>query len=316
MIRLKTRAGHGFPRMPPGGGALARLWPPRPPAMHERRLHAARHLHGGAAVLALAVLGDSGIEHYRGSFRNKAMVTPLLTASVSLLSALHGLADQRPLPHRLRNAVHGLAALTGLIGTGFHVYNVLKRPGRLSFENLFYGAPLGAPAAMLLSGAVGLAAEQVREQPLDRLESLGLERREPLGDRELGQGIAALVAAGLLGTTAEAALLHFRGNFQNRDMYLPVLLPPAVAGLLGRAAARPDAPHARQRARGASWLAVMLGLAGAGFHIRGVSRHMGGWRNWSQNLLDGPPIPAPPSFTGLGLAALAALALMGGPDRG
>ena len=46
----------------------------------------------------------------------------------------------------------------------------------------------------------------------------------------------------------------------------------------------------------------MLGLAGAGFHIRGVSRHMGGWRNWSQNLLDGPPIPAPPSFTGLGLA--------------
>ena len=30
------------------------------------------------------------------------------------------------------------------------------------------------------------------------------------------------------------------------------LLPPAVAGLLGRAAARPDAPHASQRARGAS----------------------------------------------------------------
>jgi hypothetical protein len=37
---------------------------------------------------------------------------------------------------------------------------------------------------------------------------------------------------------------------------------------------------------------------------------MGGWRNWSQNVLNGPPIPAPPSFAGLALAGLAALGLM------
>jgi hypothetical protein len=37
---------------------------------------------------------------------------------------------------------------------------------------------------------------------------------------------------------------------------------------------------------------------------------MGGWRNWSQNVLNGPPIPAPPSFTGLALAGLAGLGLM------
>jgi len=37
---------------------------------------------------------------------------------------------------------------------------------------------------------------------------------------------------------------------------------------------------------------------------------MGGWRNWSQNVLNGPPIPAPPSFTGLALAGLAALGLL------
>ena len=44
--------------------------------------------------------------------------------------------------------------------------------------------------------------------------------------------------------------------------------------------------------------------------IIGVARNMGGWRNWSQNLLNGPPIPAPPSFTGLALAGLAALGLL------
>ena len=46
-----------------------------------------------------------------------------------------------------------------------------------------------------------------------------------------------------------------------------------------------------------------------GFHAYGVSRNMGGWRAWSQSLLNGPPVPAPPSFTGLALAGLAALGL-------
>ena len=36
---------------------------------------------------------------------------------------------------------------------------------------------------------------------------------------------------------------------------------------------------------------------------------MGGWRNWSQNVIDGPPLPAPPSFSALALAALSALIL-------
>jgi hypothetical protein len=41
-----------------------------------------------------------------------------------------------------------------------------------------------------------------------------------------------------------------------------------------------------------------------------VSRDMGGWGNWKQNVLNGPPLPAPPSFTGLALAGLAALRLL------
>jgi len=60
------------------------------------------------------------------------------------------------------------------------------------------------------------------------------------------------------------------------------------------------------------WLrfTALLGFVGAGFHVIGVARNMGGWRNWTQNVLNGPPIPAPPSFTGLALAGLAALGLM------
>jgi len=66
----------------------------------------------------------------------------------------------------------------------------------------------------------------------------------------------------------------------------------------------------RRAARLCLKLTAMLGFAGVGFHAYGVSRNMGGWRNWSQNILNGPPLPAPPSFTGLALAGLATLSLI------
>jgi hypothetical protein len=59
-------------------------------------------------------------------------------------------------------------------------------------------------------------------------------------------------------------------------------------------------------------------MLGMGFHARGIARQMGGWRNWSQNVLAGPPLPAPPSFSALALAGRAALALrvaQAGPHR-
>jgi len=52
----------------------------------EAQTSAARKLHLGAGVLALAVLADSAVEHYRGSFQNKAMFAPLVSATLSLFA--------------------------------------------------------------------------------------------------------------------------------------------------------------------------------------------------------------------------------------
>jgi hypothetical protein len=54
-------------------------------------------------------------------------------------------------------------------------------------------------------------------------------------------------------------------------------------------------------------LLVAMGVAGVGFHAYGVSRNMGGWRNWSQMILQGPPLPAPPAFLGIAAAGLGIL---------
>jgi hypothetical protein len=91
-------------------------------------------------------------------------------------------------------------------------------------------------------------------------------------------------------------------------MFLPVTVPPLAAVLMLWAAL--GGRGARALTRG--WLAATaaLGFVGVGFHSYGIARSMGGWRNWSQNLLNGPPLPAPPSFTGLALAGLAALDLL------
>src|SRR4051812_19569089 len=39
----------------------------------SRKTDAARRMHEGAAILALSVLTDSALEHYRASFDNRAM---------------------------------------------------------------------------------------------------------------------------------------------------------------------------------------------------------------------------------------------------
>lgn len=246
---------------------------------------AARGLRAGATVLALSVALDSGLEHYRGSFRNRAMfIAPTVATATFAAGALPDRAAAR--------RVFVLALGTGAVGLGFHGYNIVKRIGGIDAANLFYGAPVGAPAALGLAGLFGL---------LGRRFASG---RTELFGRSAVMLAAPITVAALLGTVAEAGFLHFRGAFQNPVMYAPVTVPPLAAVSLGAAAITPTAAPA---ARGLLQATAVLGLAGPLFHAYGVHRNMGGWGNWSQMLLQGPPIPAPPAFLGIALTGLGLL---------
>jgi hypothetical protein len=262
---------------------------------------AARRLNRSAGILAGSVLADSAVEHYRGAFHNRAMYIPLAVSTLSLAVSGHGVADPRPEAHAARDAAYLIAGLTGVAGTAFHFYNVTKRPGGFSWENLFYGSPLGAPFALVLSGLLGFTAERVRDNDPGVTPTIcGFPA---------GRAMAAVSGMGMLGTVGEAGLLHFRGAYHDPAMFIPVTVPPVAAVLLGETAlGKPGLD--RWFTRWWLQLTAVVGLAGVGFHIFGVARNMGGWRNWKQNVLNGPPIPAPPSFTGLALAGLAALGLL------
>ena len=267
-------------------------------------LAAGRMVAGGAAVIACAVLADSAVEHYRGSFANKAMVAPVATSAMSLvtdtmLAAFGPAGPAQP----LAASVHAASALTGLAGLGFHAFNLTRDVGGLRWGTMFYKAPIGAPAALVLAGALGAAGQAL------------VRGGSHLGPVPLisGRALAGIGAVGLAGTAAEAALLHFRGAYHNPAMWLPVTLGPIAATALAKAALTGRFGWITTAALAAT---CALGLAGSAFHAYGISRNMGGWKNWRQNLLAGPPLPAPPAFTGIAVAGLGALLLIRRYARG
>jgi hypothetical protein len=246
-------------------------------------------LYQGAALLALSVLLDSAVEHYRGKFENPGMFAPLVTSLATTLAATRASVT----PARVSRPVYTTALAIGAAGTAFHVYNVSRRPGGFCWQNLFYAAPIGAPAALGLAGALGLAANRLEQRPAS-----------PLFGLPAGRALCALAGIGMAGSAAEAGLLHFRGAYHRPAMWLPVTVPPIASIFLLRAAA-----GARDRfARAWLGLTALLGVAGVAFHANGIARQMGGWNNWRQNILSGPPLPAPPSFLALALAGRAAIA--------
>ena len=120
-----------------GTALLARVGgrPALAPSAEPRGAEPGRLLHASAALLSVSVLADSAVEHYRGSFKNPGMYTPLLVSALSLLAGIDG-GERRPdaAPGAGR-PVYGLAAAVGVVGLGFHLYNVLRRPGGLRWQN-------------------------------------------------------------------------------------------------------------------------------------------------------------------------------------
>lgn len=275
-------------------GLLARRRRRRPDKQAEAWENCTRDLNRSAAVLAASVVLDSTLEHFKGNYLNRAMYLAPSVGAAAMGTALSGHA-----PHPIGTAIFGAGMAVGLTGLGFHFYNIQKRPGGFSWNNIFYAAPYAAPGALALSGLFGVLAGVVHRM-----------RHRPRRDQiDFAEGIAYAVSGCMLVTASEAWVLHFRGAFHDPFMYVPVTVVPAAATALSVAAAmQTEASFSAAR-----WLlnaTAVIGALGVGFHVYGVQRNMGGWRNWSQTMFEGPPMPAPPSFSGLALAGLGALGLL------
>ena len=124
-----------------------------------RRGRMQRTLAALTAVSALPLGLEIYFEHFRGSFGDKWMWTPVALSPVLSAAGAAGVRSERA-ARTVLPAVSALYCADGLIGVITHVRGVARKPGgfREPLYNVVMGPPLLAPGSLALVGGMGLAA--------------------------------------------------------------------------------------------------------------------------------------------------------------
>ncbi len=259
---------------------------------------------GGAGLL-------SGLEvtsqHYRGSFGQKVMYSPVLLSSALFAAGLAGAVSPRA-ARTVLPAASALLLADGVVGFGFHVRGLLRKPGGLQqlVTNVCMGPPIFAPLLLGIGGVVGLVASTLdaEETPRWRLLVAGrsLARRAAVRRGTYARGLGAAMTVSALLNGVESLYSHYKPNFPYKVQWLPVALTPAlVAAGIGAWVHPRSAPRYLPAA---SLVAIGAGSVGFFFHARGVVRRPGGTRQLLYNLVYGPPVFAPLLYAATGFLGL------------
>ena len=132
------------------------------------------------AGLSSAIAGlDVSYEHYRGSYSNPIMYTPVVLSGALFAAGLAGAANRRAAGTVLP-AIAAITLADCVIGFGFHIRGIQRKPGgwRLPVTNIVMGPPLFAPILFGTSAYLGLVASFLRRE--GTLDSSRHRRRHPL----------------------------------------------------------------------------------------------------------------------------------------
>jgi hypothetical protein len=158
-------------RLAPMQGRDLRLRQARTPSRPARALDNLRTGRLQRTLSALTALTSVGLgfeiylEHYKGSFGEKWMWTPILLTPPLAAAGIAGVFSERAARSALP-ILSALYCLDGAVGVITHIQGVRKKPGGFHepIYNLVMGPPLLAPGSLLLVGAFGLAAPLVERE--------------------------------------------------------------------------------------------------------------------------------------------------------
>ena len=124
-----------------------------------------RSLSGLTAVAAAVTTAEIYVEHYRASFGNKMMWSPILVTPPVVVAGIGGIFSRRWAKTWLPLTA-GIYALNGLVGEYYHARGVGRRPGgwSLASYNVPMGPPILAPGLMSIVGFLGLLAALLRRE--------------------------------------------------------------------------------------------------------------------------------------------------------
>ncbi len=299
-----------------------------------------QHIREGRFQRSLALIAGfssilSGLEvtyeHYRGSYSQRVMYTPVILSPTLFAASVAG-ATNRKAARTVLPVVSALAIADGLVGFAFHVRGVHRKPGgwRLPVNNIIMGPPILAPVLFAISGYLGLIAAFLRREDDPEVatmqgapdattsprsawmsllpRSITEEMRTLEQDIREGQfqkHMAAAMACAALCSGFESLYSHYENDFQYKKLqWSPILLTPLMAAAgLGAVKSR---TVARTLLPAASAAAILDGSVGFCFHVRGILRRPGGAKLPLYNLIYGPPAFAPLLFAASGFLGLLA----------
>jgi NAD(P)-dependent dehydrogenase (short-subunit alcohol dehydrogenase family) len=124
-----------------------------------------RSLSGLTALSALVTGAEVYLEHYKASFGNKWMWSPIALTPPLVTAGIGGVFSKRWAKTVLPVTAAAYAA-NGLLGEYFHARGVARKPGgrRLYSYNLPMGPPISAPGLMAMVGGMGLLAALLRRE--------------------------------------------------------------------------------------------------------------------------------------------------------
>lgn len=286
---------------------------------------------GGAAILSGA---EVAYEHYRGSYGQQVMYTPVLL-SVGLMFTGFAAAVSRRVASTLLPIMSVLVMLDGFVGFVFHIRGIARKPGgwRSPVVNVVMGPPVFAPLLFGLSGYLGLitaflqrsgGSDTSRDLLMNRLPDVGLIPRRgfwrlvPRGLRResilledhiregrFQRNIALIAGLSALFSGLEASYSHYENGFQYRKLqWSPIVISGAltaagISTVWSRTVARTLLPLT-------SAVALADGMVGTYFHVRGVIRRPGGLKLPLYNMIYGPPVFAPMLLSASGFMGLLA----------
>ena len=124
-----------------------------------------RSLAGLTAFAAAVTTAEIYIEHYKASFGNKMMWSPIIVTPPLVVAGVAGVFSKKWAKTALP-VTAGIYTLNGLVGEFFHIRGVARKPGgfKLASYNLPMGPPISAPGLMSVVGGMGLLAALLRRE--------------------------------------------------------------------------------------------------------------------------------------------------------
>lgn len=124
-----------------------------------------RSLSGLTAVAAAVTGVEVYMEHYKASFGNKVMWSPILLTPPLVIAGIGGVFNKKWAKTALPIAAAAFG-LNGLAGEYFHGRGVARKPGgwALASYNVPMGPPIAAPGMMAMVGGMGVLAAMLRRE--------------------------------------------------------------------------------------------------------------------------------------------------------